>query len=169
MKRVALGAFLLAAGVMALGAGASHPLVLSEKGVGGLQLGRSLAQIQSLHLIGAIRMGCDLSSTPSYNASLEAPFAGDATFDGNKPTSRLVALSITGGAVTNRGVAIGSSAAAVKHAYPTAKVQDSPPPNALVFYALAVQKGNKDLLWFLLDHHGGKVELFDVPVPQFCD
>lgn len=147
----------------------STAAVLTERGVGGLRLGRSLAAIRRDRLIGPVSPGCELASPRPFGARIRAPLAGFATFDGRAATSRLVALSITGGARTSRGVTIGTSAANVRHAYPGARVENSGPPNPIQFNAIVVSRAGRDRIWFFLDRRGGRVRSIDLPSAQFCE
>ena len=154
----------------AIGAGAAGaPLVADQSGVGALRLGRTLAAIRTAHVLGPVTPGCELASPRPSAARLRHPLRGFATFVPRNGNRRLVALSITEGAVTKRKIGIGSTAASVRKAYPSAKVNDSPAPNPLQFSALVVSRAGHDRIWFMLDHKGGRVVSIEIPSPQFCD
>lgn len=143
--------------------------ILTERGVGGLRLGRTLSEVRRAKLIGRVRPGCELVRPRPYWARLRSPLRGSATFTGSRGTSRLDALLITSGAVTDRGVRIGSTAAQVLRAYPEAKVQNSRPGDPLQFSAIQVTRGGRSRLWFMLDRPRGRVLSFEIPGPQFCE
>jgi hypothetical protein len=142
-------------------------LRLTDTGVPGLRLGMRLDAIRRAGLIGALNPGCDLYSPLPFEATLRSPLGGVATFSGNTSSSKLIALEITAGAVTDRGIAIGSSAASVLRAYPGAIVQNSTEP--LTFNAIAFSRAGKSIIWFFLDRAGGHVRSFALPQPQFCE
>jgi len=143
--------------------------VLTERGVDGLLLGRSLAAIRSRHLIGRLRKGCELASPRPYFAPLRAPLTGTATFSGRTPASKLTFLSVRAGAVTSRGIAIGSPGRQALHAYANAHIKNSAPSNPVKFNAIVVKRDGRYRLWFLLDRRGGNVRSFEVPYPQICE
>jgi hypothetical protein len=151
--------------VLVTGASASPPLRLTETGVGQLQLGRPLASVGS-RWIGPTGPGCELAAPTPVVARLKAPLAGSAAFSG-AARHRLVALWVTRGAATDRGIAIGATAAAVRRAYPGAVAQDSEQP--LRYHALTVRRNGKDRIWFMLDRRNGRVTAFALPAPQFCE
>jgi hypothetical protein len=166
---VLLGAALVgAAWSIGTGVGSAGTSGLTEKGVGPLLLGRTLAEINREHLIGPATPGCELASPRPIGARLHAPFVGYATFGGAAP-HRLQALSISAGVKTSRGVAIGDRGARVLHAYPGARVLNSRPGDPLQFNAIVVRSSGRDRMWFLLDRPNGHVTEFDVPAPQFCE
>jgi hypothetical protein len=145
------------------------PAVLTEHGFGGLRFGRPLATIRKAGLIAAQDIpGCELGSPRPIAARLMPPLTGFATFGGAAP-HRLVALQITAGAVTDRGIRIGDPAAKVRRAYPEARVSNSLPPEPLQWAALIVTRAGRDRMWLLLDKPGGVLKDFELPAPQFCE
>lgn len=151
-------------------AGAGSALRLSFHGVGSLTLGVPLSTAQARHRVGAPRKGCELSSPLPISARLRSPLGGWATFDGRSP-HRLVALSITRGAVTGQGIGIGSTAAQVRRAYPQVRTEYTDPSQpGLQYDALVIRTvAGRDRLWFMLDKAEGRVVAFEVPSPQFCE
>jgi hypothetical protein len=143
--------------------------ILNEHGVDGLLLGRTRKAIRTRGLIGPIHRGCELASPRPSVASLRPPLVGAATFGGPGPSSRLTAVSVRAGAVTDRGIAIGSSAADVLRAYPNAHVKNSARSNPVRFNAVVVKRGGRYRIWFMLDHRGGHVRSFEVPLLQICE
>lgn len=120
-------------------------------------------------LIGTVRKGCDIMSPPNYWARLRPPVRGTATFRGNTPRSPLRSLWLEGGVVTDRGVKVGSPAAAVRRVYPRAQVVNTRPGDPLQFSAITIVRKGKWRMWFLLDQPGGRVEAISVPGPEFCE
>ncbi len=167
--RAAVVAGLVAATIpAALAANATSP-VITERGVGGLTLGRTLAQVRGAGLVGRVTPGCELASPRPYGARLQAPLQGFATFSGRAATSRLVSLSITGGAATDRQVTIGTTAAKVRRAYPKARLQNSRAGDPIEIYAIVVARARRDRIWFVLDRPGGRVQSIHIPGPEFCE
>jgi hypothetical protein len=80
-----------------------------------------------------------------------------------------IALSITGGARTDRGVAVGDSAAEVVRHYPRAAAINSRANDPLQIFALTVSSNGRKRLWFELDHKGGHVISIEVPGIQACE
>ena len=172
LARPAVVAALFAALACLPAAGTARPAatrVLSEHGVDGLRLGRTRMAIRTRGLIGRIHQGCELASPRPTVASLRPPLVGAATFGGSGPGSRLTALSVRAGAVTDHGIAIGSSAGRVLHAYPNARVRNSAPSSPIQFNAVVVKRTGKPRIWFMLDRRGGHVRSFEVPQPQICE
>jgi hypothetical protein len=158
----------IAVASLAATASAATP-VLTEHGVRGLQLGKTLAQARATGLIGATGPGCELVSTPPpVAARLRAPLKGFATFAGKAP-HRLVSLDIRGGAITVRHVRVGDSAAKVRSKYPEAHLLTSKPSDPLQLTALIVKRGGKDRIWLMLNKPGGRVTDLAVPGPQLCE
>jgi hypothetical protein len=165
---------LAAAALVAGGAAAQprppnvQPLTLTEQGVVGVRLGRTLAQVRATGRIGPTRPGCELVSPRPRFARLRAPLNGFATFGGAAP-HWLVALDVRGGAQTERHVAVGASSAAVKRAYPEAHLLTSKPSDPLQLTAWIVKRGGKDRIWFMLNRPGGGVTDLAVPSAQGCE
>jgi hypothetical protein len=89
---------------------------VTPNGVGGLKLGRTIAQLRALRLIGGAHRGCELA--PGEKAArLKAPLTGTAIF---YPGKRLSAISLSGSGETAAGIHVGSTAAAARSAYPAA-------------------------------------------------
>jgi hypothetical protein len=142
-------------------------MTLTDSGVGGYRLGRTLASLRASRLIGAVRKGCDISSPPDYWAHLRAPLRGTATFRGNSPGARLVFLYLQSGVVTGGGIRVGSSGAAVRRAYPQAHKEKSEPPDPLQVDAFTVVRAGKIRMWFSMDR--GRVKSISIPGPEFCE
>lgn len=143
--------------------------VVTERGVGGLTIGRPLAAIQADGLIGPLSPGCELASPRPYGAKLRAPLKGFASFSGRGASSKLQSLSLTGGASTSRGITIGATSAAVRLAYPTARVENSRPGDPIEIYAIVLSRGSRDRIWFRLSRRGGRVTFIDIPGPEICE
>jgi hypothetical protein len=162
---LATGAF----AAVAIGAHGSATPILSEKGVGGLKLGRSYAAIKKAGLIGKVTPGCELASPRPYGAKLRSPLKGFATFTGKAGHRVLSSLVITGGAKTAKGIKRGSTAAAIHAAYPTAKDLDSKSGDPIQIHAIVLKRNGKDKIWFVLSKHNGVLTEFGVPSLEICE
>ena len=167
-RRQMVGWITLASGLVPAVAGAA-PLVLTEHGVPGLTIGRTLAAVRADGLVGKLSPGCELASPRPSFAPLRAPLVGSVEFDGSGPKAKLITLNITKGAMTDRGIRIGASAAAVRRAYPKARVEHSAAPNPLEYDAIVVTRGGEDRIWFLLNKRGGHVQSMSLPGANFCE
>jgi hypothetical protein len=141
---------------------------ITPKGIGKLRLGTPLAVIQRAHLLGRTHRGCDLAWPAPIVAQLSPPLEGTATFSGSG-AHRLQAISITGGAKTDRGVGVGDRASKVRRAYPSATVQDAPPGDPLQLHAITVAEHGKTVLWLELGRAGGRVTEIDIPSLETCE
>ena len=163
-----LGLAVAAAAALAGMAAAAKPLVVTENGVRGLKLGKPLADARRTGLIGPTGPGCELASPRPLVARLRPPLKGFATFDGKAPHP-LVALDVTGGAITVKHVGVGDSAAKAQRAYPNARLLVSKPDDPLQLTALIVTRGGKDRMWLMLNKPGGHVTDIDIPIVQACE
>ena len=143
-------------------------LTLTERGVDGVRLGRTLAQVRATRRIGPATPGCELVTPRPLIARLRTPLKGYATFDG-APPHRLIALDVVAGVTTTRHVTVQATAASVQRKYPTAQLLVSKPSDPIQLIAYIVKRGGKDRLWFRLDHPKGHVAAIDVPAPQICE
>jgi len=166
-RRVALAGALLVAAAPASAAAPGQ--ILTERGVRGLTLGRTLAAVRGDGLVGRLRPGCELASPRQWFGPLRPPLTGFATFSGRAAASRLQALDIRAGAVTACGIGIGSTARQVLRAHPAARERNSRPGDPLQFTAIVIARGGKDRMWFDLTRRGGTVRTISVPGPQFCE
>jgi len=149
----------------AVAAAAKTPIV-SAGGVGAVKLGASASTLRRKNLIGKPRKGCELEPGQRV-APLRAPLKGWATFaaGGHGVTS----LSIEGGAETARHIAVGSTAAEARSAYPNAHYEapGTAEPFAqgfLWFPSLAHPK-----MTFVVEPGSRTVEAITVPAPAFCE
>ena len=163
-----LGLAVAAAAALAGMAAAAKPLVVTENGVRGLKLGKPLADARRTGLIGPTGPGCELASPRPLVARLRSPLKGFATFDGKAPHP-LVALDVTGGAITVKHVGVGDSASKARSAYPNARLLVSKPDDPLQLTALIVTRGGKDRMWLMLNKPGGHVTDIDIPIVQACE
>src|SRR3954453_400529 len=124
------GAAALAAGPVASagqGQGQGSP-VIGPKGVGAVKIGASYTSLRKKGLIGKIRAGCELAPG-TRSAALKSPLRGSVDFTRKNPR-KVANLTITKGAtrpdpkgaLTPRGVGIGSTIDEITAAYPHAKV-----------------------------------------------
>jgi hypothetical protein len=145
------------------------PVVVNERGAGRLRLGRSAGVLRRESLIGPLVRGCDLFSPPEFRAPLRRPLSGFAYFSGSRTETPLLGLEITRGAITDRGIRIGSTADAVRRAYPGAQIYSSSPRDPLQFSALFVSRGGTTRFAFLLDRPGGRVRTLWLPSLRGCE
>lgn len=144
----------------------SKPRLISPRGVGALRLGTPAKELQQRHLIGNLSPGCELREG-ERGASLGPPLSGFAYFI--DPRARLVALAIRGGGETSRHVAIGSTVAEARKAYPRA-VYD--PPGSFEPFAegfLWVGGRAHPRMTLMIDPKRKLVSQIDVPAPDFCE
>ena len=172
MKRsiaiAALGSAL--AGVAIASAGATQPTtvedpVVGAKGVGQVRIGSTLARLRELKLIGGARKGCELAPGQRV-APLKPPLEGFAVF---YPANRVSSVDVTGGAVTAAGVAIGTSAAKARQAYPAAPY-DPPPPRAPIQVGFIWIGGRAHpKMTLVIDPDTHRVSEISVPFPNICE
>ena len=135
------------------------------KGVGALRLGRTIDALRDEGLIGGASKGCELARGERV-APLKAPFEGSAHF---YPGRRLSALSITGGAETAAGVAIGTAGGPARKAYPAA-TYDPPPPRAPIQVGFIWIGGRfHPKMTLVIDPDSHRVSEIAIPYPSICE
>jgi hypothetical protein len=139
--------------------------VASRNGVGGLRLGDSIAQLKAAKLIGGARKGCELAPGQRV-APLKPPLTGSAIF---YPKDRLVAIEITGGAMTAAGVGVGDGVGAARKAYPQATYDRpghvQPFPQGFLWIGGRAQPR----MTLVIEPGSRRVEAIDIPSPNFCE
>jgi hypothetical protein len=164
----------LAAGVvvttLALGpaaATAAAPQKITSKGVGQVKLGKTFAQMRDKHLVGKLRDGCELSGPNTKFSKLRSPLRG--TVDWTKTSTRRVRrVTVTGGSATARGVGIGDKLAAIKAAFPKAKVDHAAEP-IFQITLVKIPKDGGGRMWFGIPTDTKKISMIGVPNLSFCD
>jgi hypothetical protein len=149
-------------------AAASAATRISDHGLARLPLGTTLARARATGLIGRTGPGCELASPRPLVAPLRRPLVGSATFSGTAP-HRLVSLEVRRGAATARGVGIGATTSAVRHAYPAAQKVYAKPGDPLQLFALVLRSRGRDRISFMLGRRDGRVVSIDVPSVQACE
>lgn len=140
--------------------------VVTTSGVGALRLGAAPAALRQQGLIGNLREGCELEPGQRV-APLRAPLRGWAIFAAHG--HGLTGLTIEGGAETARHVAIGSTAAEARAAYPQAvyKAPGTAKPFAQGF--LWIPNVTHPKMTFIVEPGSRTVEAITVPAPAFCE
>ncbi len=145
---------------------AHTPSKITAGGVGKLKLGMPFDRARKLGLVGKARPGCDLDPSSRY-ATLASPLRGTVDLTEDSPR-RIARISIRGGA-TARGVGIGDSLAAVKAAFPSARVDRAREPT-FGFWFVRVRKRDGGPLEFTVEPTG-EHEVFQIDLPGygFCE
>jgi hypothetical protein len=168
MRRTFLAGAAVAA--LALGPGAAvaaAPKKITSKGVGQVKLGKTFAEMRQKHLVGKLRDGCELSGPNTKFSKLRSPLRG--TVDWSKTSTRRVRrVTITGGSATARGVRIGDRLAAIKAAYPKAKVDHAAEP-IFQITLVKIPKNGGGSIWFGIPTDTKKITMIGVPNLSFCD
>ncbi len=144
----------------------SNPRLVSPRGVGILRLGTPAKGLQEHRLIGGLSPGCELHQGERA-ARLRPPYSGFAYFI--DPRARLSGLAIRGGAETAKNVALGSTVAKARKAYPRAPYD---PPGTLEPFAegfLWVGGRSDPQMTLMIDPTSKLVSQIDVPGPNFCE
>jgi hypothetical protein len=139
---------------------------ITPKGVGEVTIGSTLESLQSRKLVGGARRGCELSPGERV-APLKPPLQGFAVF---YPKNRVVSVSVTGGgAATNAGIKVGSSAGRARRAYPSAPY-DPPPPRAPIQVGFIWIGGRMHpKMTLVIDPDTHRVSEISVPFPDICE
>jgi hypothetical protein len=168
MRRTFLAGAAVAA--LALGPGAAvaaAPKKITSKGVGQVKLGKTFAEMRQKHLVGKLRDGCELSGPNTKFSKLRSPLRG--TVDWSKTSTRRVRrVTITGGSAAARGVRIGDKLAAIKAAYPKAKVDHAAEP-IFQITLVKIPKNGGGSIWFGIPTDTKKITMIGVPNLSFCD
>jgi hypothetical protein len=139
--------------------------IATPQGVGPLRLGKTIAQLRDLKLIGGAGKGCELA--PGEKAApLKPPLSGSAIF---YPAKRLSAISLTGGAETAAGIHVGSSLAAARKAYPGAPYDNVAANRPIPVGLLWIGGREKPKMTLVTDPAGTTVREIAIPSPNFCE
>jgi hypothetical protein len=160
----------IVAGAVAGGGATAAPTakgpIVTSSGVGAVRLGTSAATLRQKNLIGKLRKGCPLEPGQRV-APLRAPLHGYAIFTATG--HGLTQLTIEGGAETARHVAIGSTAAEARAAYPTSHYEAPGTADPFAEGFLWVPNLTHPKMTFVIDPDSHKVESIAVPAPAFCE
>ena len=149
----------------AAAAGAQTPVVTTS-GVGAIRLGATPAALRQKNLIGNLRKGCELEPGQRV-APLRAPLRGWATFAAHG--HGLTGLTIEGGAETVRHIAVGSTAAEARAAYPQARYQAPGTAKPFAQGFLWIPNLTQPKMTLVVDPGSRTVEAITVPAPAFCE
>lgn len=134
--------------------------------VGGIHLSETIASLSERKLIGGLKPGCELDPGQRV-AKLKPPLKGTAIFfHGGK---RLSSLTIEGGAETAKGIAVGSTVAKARKAYPNARYDRPGSAEPFVEGFLWVNRPSNPKMTFVIEPHSKRVEAIDLPSPSFCE
>src|SRR5215467_4365234 len=135
---------------------------ISGAGVDGVKVGASFTSLRLAHKIGKATRGCELAGPQARSAKLLAPLKGSVDLTISTPR-KVDTITVTGGARA-KGVGVGSTRAAVKHAFPKAKFR-----HVLGFTLATVPKSAGGKFEFSLGTAGKKVESIGIPHIAFCE
>jgi hypothetical protein len=135
---------------------------ITGTGVDGVKIGASFTSLRLAHKIGKATRGCELAGPQARSAKLLAPLKGSVDLTLTRPR-KVDTIAVTGGARA-KGVGVGSTRAAVKHAFPKAKFR-----HVLGFTLATVPKSEGGPFEFLLGTAGKKVQLIGIPHVAFCE
>jgi hypothetical protein len=141
-------------------------VVLTPSGLGPLQLGMSEADAAGTGFIGAIGPGCELSGTRS------APLAsGEVRGSAEFAEGELGIISVTGGATTEEGTAIGDSLATVEATYATGATVDVDRSFEEMFgvWIVTVIRGDGGVYQLVVNPTTESVVTLAIPGASFCE
>jgi hypothetical protein len=140
--------------------------VVTDRGVGAVHLGASSAELLRMNLTGNLRKGCGLELGQRV-APLRAPLGGWATFgaDGHQLTQ----LTIEDGAETAGHIAVGSTVAEARAAYPDALYEAPGTARPFAQGFLWTPNLAHPRMTFMVEPGSRTVEAIAVPSPAFCE
>jgi hypothetical protein len=168
----ALGAAVATAAIGTAGAtgepgrAASAPQKITPAGVGDLTVGATARELRAKGLIGRLTEGCELAGPGTRAAPLRAPLRGAVDFTMTSPR-KVQTIAISGGA-TARGIGAGSTASALRKAFPKARF-DHRTDDTFEFTLVKVPRNGGGRLQFAVSVKTKKVELIGVPFIPFCE
>ncbi|MDQ3462843.1 MAG: hypothetical protein M3471_07425 [Actinomycetota bacterium] len=145
-------------------------VVLTPSGLGPLQLGMSEADAAGTGFIGAIGPGCELSG--SRFAPLAVPAAaGDIQGTAEFADGALGIISVTSGATTEEGTAIGDSLATVEATYATGATVDVDRSFEEMFgiWIVTVIRGDGGVYQLVVNPTTESVVTLAIPGASFCE
>jgi hypothetical protein len=135
---------------------------ISGAGVDGVKVGASYTSLRLAHKIAKATRGCELAGPQARSAELLAPLKGSVDLTITRPR-KVDTITVTGGAKA-KGVGVGSTRAAVKHAFPKAKFR-----RTLGITIAKVPKSEGGVFEFSLGPGGKKVDAIGIPHLAFCE
>lgn len=164
---LAAGAALVQPAGAGVRARSARPLLVTATRAGRVHLGELASTLIARHLIGKIRPGCPLGGSNTRSARLSRPLAGTVDFTLSSPR-RVQDISVTGGGVTARGIAIGASLKAVKRAYPKAHIDNSTVATFGVI-SILIPRSEGGPLQLDVDHKSKRLIIIGAPFVATCD
>jgi len=172
-RPLAAAAALAGAGAIAIGAQAAtgdsgHAAAkqVTSSGVGGVKLGATYRSLRTAGLVGPIRRGCEAAGPNARGAELRAPLDGVVDFTQSK-VRKVQTIMVTRGAKA-RGVGVGSTQAAVRRAFPGARVDHST-DQVFGLTLVKVPRNAGGRLEFAVSTKTKKVEAIGIPNIPFCE
>lgn len=160
------GGLTLGAATAPAGIGIAVAPKITASGVGAVKVGATYQSLRAAHLIGRLRMGCELAGPRARAARLAAPVKGGVTFTLHSPR-KVANISVTGGAKA-RGVGVGATIAQIKAAFPKAVVDHST-DGTFALTLVRIPKGGGGRLEFGVETSTHKASVIGVPAIAFCD
>jgi hypothetical protein len=143
---------------------ASARFVLGPGGVRRIQVGRTFAYLRSRGLVGRLGPGCELAGPgQDFSADILGRLRGSVEFNAQR---RAVAVSVTRGAVTSRGIGIGARLARVKQVYPRARYRLD--PVFRVYFVRIPRRGNPAFT-IVISGQTRRVTALAAPVLPVCE
>jgi hypothetical protein len=164
---VAVGAASVTAGAMpSTSASRAAAARITPTGVGAVTLGATHTSLHARHLVGKLIKGCELSGPNARSARLTGPLKG--TVDFTLTTPRKVTDIVVSGGAKARGVGVGAHIAAIKAAFPKAKVDHST-DHIFGLTLVRIPKTGGGKLEFAVSTQTHKVTMIGIPVVPVCD
>lgn len=148
----------------ALALAAAKPV--TPAGVGSVKLGRTYTSLRLAGLLGKVTPGCELAGPNTRSAPLRAPLKGSVDLSTTAPR-RVRTIVIRGGGAA-RGVGIGAPAAAIRRAFPAARLDHSTDATFGITIARVPRSGG-GRIEFAIDAATKKVTLIAIPAIPFCE
>jgi hypothetical protein len=139
---------------------------ITAAGVGELKLGMTYNAAHKAGLVAGLRRGCELAGTGARSARLTAPLRGSVNLSMDSPRT-VETILLTGGARA-RGVGAGSTARAVKKAFPKVKVSHAT-DKTFGISQYRVPKSGGGPLEFGVSTTTHRVTVVGLPALSFCD
>ncbi len=171
LRPALLAAALLAGSTAAAGsviAGVMVPATqsITPKHAGDVKLGARFTALYAKHEVGKVEHGCELAGSQARAATLLSPLRGSVTLTDTAPR-KVATITVTGGGAA-RGIGVGSSATALRKAFPKA-VFDHSTESVFAITLVKVPKGAGGRLQFAVSTKTKHVTEIGIPNIPFCD
>lgn len=140
---------------------------ITPAGAGAVKLGEHYATLHAARELAKVQRGCELAGPEARSAKLVAPLAGSVNLTDTTPR-RVASIDIRGVRAQANGIAIGSTYAALKKAFPKATA-DHRTDAAFATTLVNVPKGSGGRLQFAVSVMTKKVTEIGIPVIAICD